>query len=49
MGFRERLDIRYITSGSLEGSDNVLRQCHGVKFKVGLKQKVDDIIDAPFA
>lgn len=49
MGFRERLDIRYITSGSLKSSDDVLGQCHRVKFEVGLKQKVDDIIDAPFA
>lgn len=49
MGFRERLDIRYITSRSLKSSDDVLGQCDGVKLKVGLEQKVDDIVNAPFA
>lgn len=49
MGFRERLNIWYIAPRSLKGSDDVLGQCNRVQFEVRLEQKVDDIINAPFA
>ena len=49
MRFRKRLNIWHIAPRSLKGSDDVLGQCDRVQFKVGLEQKVDDIINAPFA
>jgi hypothetical protein len=49
MRFWERIKFRHISAACLKGSENVLGERNRIELEIGLKEEVDNIVDAPLS